>query len=412
LSTSLEFSPSKERLFLLTLAGIQFTHIVDFMIMMPLGPQLIRLLHIDTHEFGLLLSAYTFTAAVSGVLATTYIDRFDRRKLLLTLYALFAVATLCCGLAPNYAALLVARAMAGAFGGVLGALVQTMIADAIPFERRGRAMGTVMAAFALATVAGVPLGLVLANAFPVLAWRAPFFFVVLLATLIFFIGYRMLPAMTAHLNRPRPGHILAQVFAVARHPQHLKAFAFVSLMMMTSFTVIPYLALYTTSNLGFPESFITYIYLCGGVAILFASRLIGRMADKYGKQRAYKWMALAAFVPLLISTHLTPVPGWVVLLNSILFFILVPGRVIPGMSMVTAVAAPPVRGAFMSLVSSVQMLSSGLATLLAGLIITRDASGAMLHFNLVGYLAVALGLLSIWMVHTLKAAPAAASEPP
>ena len=393
-----------ERLFLFTLAGIQFTHILDFMIMMPLGPQLIRVMGLSTPEFGLLLSSYTFTAAASGLFAATYIDRFDRRKLLLSLYVLFILATLFCGLASNYSTLLIARAMAGAFGGVLGALVQTMVADVIPFERRGQAMGTVMTAFSLSTVAGVPLGLLLANHIPALGWRAPFFFIVLLSCGFLAIAYRLLPSLTAHLERPLQGNIFVQIYRVAKEPNHLRAFGFVALLMMAGFTVIPYIALYVTANVGMPESFITVVYLCGGAATFFTSRLIGMLADRHGKTRLFKWLALASFIPLLITTHLVPVPWWLVLINSTAFFILVPGRMIPGMALVSASAHPQVRGTFMSLVSSVQMFSSGLASLLAGLIISRTASGQIAHYNLVGYLAVACGLLAIWLAHRLKVA--------
>lgn len=401
----------KEQLFLLTLAGIQFTHILDFMIMMPLGPQLIRVLHLSTNEFGLLLSSYTFTAAASGLFAAAYVDRFDRRKLVLTLYVLFILATLCCGLATNYGFLLIARALAGAFGGILGAMVQTMVADVVPFERRGNAMGTIMAAFSLSTVAGVPLGLFLAEKLPALGWRAPFFFIVVLSLVFLVIGYRMLPSLTAHLQRPRTGNVFQQIIAVAREPDHLKAYLFVSLMMMTGFSVIPYIALYYTSNVGMTESFITVIYLTGGVATFFTSRLIGKLADRHGKLRTFRWVGFAAFVPILVTTHLVPVPWWVVLMNSTVFFILVPGRAIPGMAMVTAAAAPHVRGTFMSLASSVQMLSSGLASLVAGMIITRTPAGQVEHFNIVGYIAVGCGLLSLWMAQHLRVATAAPGEP-
>lgn len=385
---------------------MQFTHILDFMIMMPLGPQLLRALQINTQEFGLLLSSYTFAAAASGLLAATYVDRFDRRKLMLSLYVLFIVATLACGLAPNYSSLLLARALAGAFGGILGAMVQTMVADVIPFERRGQAMGTIMAAFSLSTVAGVPLGLFLANHLPTLGWRAPFFFIVLLSGGFLFIGYRMLPAMTAHLHNEKQGNVFQQIYAVAREPNHLKAFVFMSLLMMTGFSVIPYIALYYTSNVGMSESFITVVYLCGGTATFFTSRLIGRLADRHGKLRTFRWVALAAIVPMLVTTHLVPVPWWVVLVNSTIFFILVPGRMIPGMAMVTGAAAPAVRGTFMSLGSSVQMMSSGLASLVAGMIITRNAAGQIEHYNIVGYLAVCFGLASLWMAQHVKHVPA------
>ncbi len=393
-----------ERVFLLTIAGIQFTHILDFMIMMPLGPQLIRVLQIDTNQFALLLSSYTLTAAVSSLLAATYIDRFDRRKLMLTLYALFIVATLCCGLAPNYTALLIARAMAGAFGGILGALVQTMLADVIPFERRGKAMGTVMTAFSMSTVAGVPLGLLLASTFTGLGWRAPFFFIVLLASIFWLIGYKFLPHLTAHMRSKQVGNIFQHLFAVAKEPSHLTAFAYMALIMIAGFTVIPYIPIYLTSNVGMTESFITLVYLCGGAATFFTSQLIGRMSDKHGKLKMFRWVALASFIPLLITTHLFPIAWWLVLINSTLFFILVPGRMVPGMAMITAVPTAQVRGTFMSLVSSVQMLASGLATLIAGLIITRTPSGQIDHYDIVGYIAVACGVLTIWIAQHLRVA--------
>lgn len=400
-----------ERLVLLTLAGIQFTHILDFMIMMPLGPQLIQTLHIDTHEFGLLLSSYTFTAAASGLLAAAYVDRFDRRRLMLVLYMLFMLATLACGLAPNFTSLLLARALAGAFGGILGALVQTMIADVVPFERRGQAMGTVMAAFSISTVAGVPLGLLLAEHVPALGWRAPFFFIIVLSCIFLAIGFRFLPSLSAHMERKREGNVFQQIYAVAKNRDHLKAFLFVGLMMM-NFSVIPYIALYYTANLGMSESFITLIYLVGGAATFFSSRQIGKLTDRFGKLRAFRWACVAGFVPLLVTTHLVPMPAWVVLLNSTVFFVLVSGRMIPGMAMVTGVAMPQVRGAFMSLTSSVQMLGSGIASLVAGLIISRDALGQIQHYNLVGYFAVACGLLTLWLARFLTVAPSSRSSVP
>lgn len=411
MNTTLDFSsPKSERLFLLVLAGIQFTHILDFMIMMPLGPQLIRALHLSTNEFALLLSSYTFTAAASGLLAAAYVDLFDRRKLMLTLYALFILATLGCGLAPNYESLLVARAMAGAFGGLLSGMTQTIIADVVPFERRGQAMGTMMAAFSLSTVGGIPLGLFLAEHISLLGWRAPFFFIMLLSCVFLLIGCRLLPPLTAHLGREKKGNVLQQLYAVAKKPDHLKAFFFVSLLTMSGFSVIPYIALYYTANVGMSESFITLVYLVGGAATLFTSRLIGRLADRHGKLRTFRWIVAASFVPLLVTTHLVPLPWWLVLINSTVFFILVPGRMIPGLAMVTAVATPQVRGAFMSLVSSVQMFALGLASLVSGLIISRNATGQIEHYNIVGYIAVCLGLVSLWMAKRLTTASAPQTE--
>lgn len=366
--------------------------------MMPLGPEFIRELNINTHQFGLLLSSYTFAAAAAGILATYYVDRFERRQLLLSLYALFIIATFACGLAPNYEALFIARAFAGAFGGILGSLVQTIVADSIPFERRGKALGTVMAAFSVSTVAGVPLGLFLANHIPSLGWRAPFFFIALISSLILYLGYRNIPKIAGHLDHVHEGSRLSQVLKILIAPQHVKAFIFMALIMITGFSVIPYIALYFTSNVGISNSYISLIYLCGGVATLMSSRFIGHMSDKYGKVTVFRVLAIVSLVPLLVTTNLPVTPLWIVLINSTAFFILVSGRMIPAMTMVSQVVENKIRGTFMSLVGSVQMLSSGIASVLAGWIVTIGPDGMMQHYNLVGYGAAICGLLTFWLV--------------
>ena len=391
-------SKKQERFFLFTLAGIQFTHILDFMIMMPLGPEFIRVLNINTHQFGLLLSSYTFAAAAAGILATYYVDRFERRQLLLSLYAFFIIATLACGLAPNYEILFIARAFAGAFGGILGSLVQTIVADSIPFERRGKALGTVMAAFSVSTVAGVPLGLFLANHIPSLGWRAPFFFITLVSALILYLGYRNIPKIAGHLDHVHEGSRISQVWRILIAPQNIKAFVFMALIMMTGFSVIPYIALYLTSNVGISNSYISLIYLCGGVATLMSSRFIGHMSDKHGKVMVFRVLALISLVPLLVTTNLPVTPLWIVLINSTAFFILVSGRMIPAMAMVSQVVESKIRGTFMSLIGSVQMLSSGIASVLAGMVVTIGPDGLMQHYNLVGYGAAVCGLLTFWLV--------------
>jgi predicted MFS family arabinose efflux permease len=271
-------------------------------------------------------------------------------------------------------------------------------------------MGTVMAAFSLSTVAGVPLGLFLASHMGGLGWRAPFFFIVLLSGAVFIAAHRWLPSLTSHLQRGPQGNVFRQIHAVAKEPNHQRAYLFMSLLMFGGFTVVPYIALYYTANLGLQDNFIALVYLCGGAATFFTSRLIGRLADRHGKQRVFRIIAVAAFVPILVTTHLVPVPWWLVLMNSTVFFILVPGRFIPGMAMITAASAPQVRGTFMSLGSSVQMMSSGLASLVAGLIISRNPAGQIEHFNLVGYLAVACGIASLLVVRRLSVAqPSAAA---
>lgn len=387
---------------LLMLAGIQFTHIADFMIMMPLGPQFMRRFQINPHQFGLLVSCYTFSAAIAGLCAALVVDRFDRKKLLLTLYGLFGLVTLACGLVPGYAALLVARSLAGACGGVLSAMIFTLIGDLIPEHRRGRATGTVMAAFSISTIFGVPTGLYLASHFH--TWRAPFIFLGILSLLILLLGQIVLPNVNQHV-RAQPHSLretLAQILVVLKYRNHQKAFLFMALMMFSGFTVIPFISIYLTTNVGLAESSLPYIYLAGGAATLFSSRWIGRLADHHGKPQVYRGIAVISLIPLYLMTHLSPVSLTWIMLLLVAFFVFVSGRVIPGMAAVTSSAIPHYRGTFMSLNASVQQAASGMAALVGGLIVSRNADGALVGYHKVGYVAIAATLVAMWLVGRLR----------
>ncbi len=388
----------RERWLLLTLAGVQFTHILDFMIMMPLGPQLTRIFGIDNAAFGLLVSAYTLSAGVSGLAASLYVDRFDRRRLLLVLYALFALATLACALAPGYQSLLLARVAAGLFGGVLSTLSQTIVADVVPFERRGAAMGIVMSSFSLATVAGVPLGLWLANA---LGWHAPFWSLALVCALLWVLAWRTLPALGQHLQGQSDKPMWHNLWSVLREPAHWRAFGLSALMMFAGFTVIPYITLYNTQNVGLTEAQIPWIYLCGGAATLVSARWVGRLSDRVGKQRMFFHVALWVSLPLMATTLLPRVPLWGVLLVSTSFFLLMNARMIPGMALISAAVRPDKRGTFMAVNGAVQSASMGAAAFVGGLIIGRDMAGQLTHYWVAGLVGVGASLAAAALSRTL-----------
>ena len=388
-------TPKRERYLLFTLAGIQFSHILDFMIMMPLGPILIKAFGISTHEFGLLVASYSFSAALSGLLAATFIDRFERKRLLLTIFGLFGVATLACGLAPSYAMLLVARGLAGTFGGVMGAMVQTIIGDVIPFARRARASGIVATAFSLSTVAGVPLSLWLANHF---LWRAPFILIAVLTALFILVGARILPELRYHISDKKRTHPFSAMFEVLREPNHLNALLFSTLLVFSGFTVIPYITIYAVGNVGISLGDIPFIYLAGGAATLFTARLIGHWADLRGKIKIYRIIASAALLPLLVVTHIGAAPLWLWLVCTTGFFVLVSGRMIPAMAIITSAAQPKLRGTFMSLNATMQSLAMGLATTLAGFIITQNDAGRIAHYGWVGVVAITGNVLAILFV--------------
>lgn len=392
----------KERLLIFVLAAIQFTHIMDFMIMMPLGPQLMRLFNINPTQFGLIVSAYTFSAGVSGFLGAFLIDRFDRKKAVQFMYLGFTVGTIACALAPNYMLLVLARALAGMFGGVMSALILSIVGDTFTYERRASAMGAVMAAFSFASVLGVPFGLYLANTF---SWHAPFFFIGGLGVIVFVLITLVIPQMNAHVKKDiKPSSPIQVITNITSNPNQLRALLFMVLLMFGQFSIIPFISPYMVKNVGFTEHQLMYIYLIGGGLTIFTSPLIGKMADKYGKPKVFTIFAILTVIPLFLITNMPQIAiGWALVVTS-MFFVTVGGRMIPAMTMITSTVKPQNRGSFMSINSSVQQLSASLASFIAGAIVMENANGKIDYYNIVGYIAIAAGIIAVYVGRGLKVA--------
>ena len=388
-----------ERNMVAVLAAIQFTNIMDFMIMMPLGPQLMRVMHISAKQFGLLVAAYTLTAAVTSLAIAFYTDRFDRRKTLLLLYIGFMVSTVLCGLAPSYEWLLAARAVAGAFGGVAGATVHSIIGDAVPEQRRGQATGVIMSAFALASIIGIPIGLVLAAHY---SWRSPFFFLVVVSLIVLAASAKILPPLRSHIVDGAAHRPLEQMKTVLSEGNHLRAFAFMFVLMFAGFSVIPFISPYMVANVGLKETDLPYLYLFGGLATAFSSRYIGKLADKHGKKQVFTVIGIISIAPLLITTNLPPVPVWVAICASVIFMVFVSGRFVPAMALVISSVQPRLRGGFMSINSAIQQLGLGLASMLSGFVIGHAADGTLTHYWVTGLVAVTATLIAIALAWRVK----------
>jgi predicted MFS family arabinose efflux permease len=384
---------------LFILAGIQFCHVLDFMIMMPLGPFLISALGISTHEFALLVASYSFSAAVAGLLMAPIVDRFERKRFLLGIFLAFAIATLLCALSPGFTTLLLARGLAGVFGGMMGAMVHTMVADAIPFERRAKATGYVATAFSVSSIAGVPLSLLMADA---MGWQAPFLFIAMLSALLIWFGYKSLPEFRGHLNTRKEGQAIRQMISVAIEPNHMKAMLLTGLVIFGGFTVIPYITLYAISNVGIAGDQIPLIYFLGGAATLITARLIGALADRFGKVLLFRVVAIGACVPVLLVTNVGATNLSVWLIITTLFFILVSGRMVPLLAIVGAAVKPHERGTFLSLNATVQSMAMGLASMVGGLFITQAPDGLISGYGWVGLVAASFNILAALWVSQVK----------
>ena len=391
----------KERIILILLAALNFTHILDFMIMMPLGNYLMPYFNISSQQFSMLVAAYTFSAGTSGFLAAFFVDKYDRKKVLLFGYSGFLIGTLCCALSPTYYVLLLSRVFAGVFGGLIGAQVLSIVADLIPYERRGTAMGIVMAAFSIASVFGVPFSLYLANIFN---WHGPFFFVVGLGALLIPFLVRYLPKMDAHThsNLSNKVHPFALLKDIANDNDQRLALALSATIMLGHFMIIPFLNPFMEFNKGFSKAQTPIIYMVGGALTLFTSPFLGRVADKIGKHRLFVGMALLAILPIAFITNLPNIPFYLVLCVTGFWFVVSSGRMIPAQAMISNVVSHERRGSFMSINSSVQQIFVGLASVLAGFIVVKTPSNAILNYNITGYVSIAVTLLSILFVSRLN----------
>ncbi len=388
-----------ERLLLLTLASIQFTVVVDFLIVLPLGPQYMRVFDITPAQFGLIVSSYALSAGISGVAASFFLDRLDRRPALLALYLGFTIGTLFCALAPNYHLLVAARVVAGAFGGVSGALILAIIGDVIPEVRRGAAMGMVMSAFSVASIVGVPLGLVLASN---LSWHVPFYGLAGLGVIIWLLTLRAMPKLQGHLHHATGEHPVKRTLAVMLHKDHQMAFLFMAVLTASGFVVFPYLSNYMVGNVGMTEKQLPLIYLAGGLCTIFSMNWIGRWADRSGKRRVFIIMSLCATIPILALTNLPRVPLALAISTSTLLMICMSGRMVPAMAMMTGSIEARYRGGFMSINSSVQQFSCGLAAYASGHIIGESATGELTRFPWVGLISVTCILSCIYLSRFLK----------
>ncbi len=389
-----------QKALLWTLAAINFIHIVDFMILMPLGPQLMRIFQIGPSEFSFLVSSYTFSAGIASFLGAFVLDRFDRKKILLWVYVGFTIGTLGCALSPNYPILLIARVLSGVFGGLTSALILAIIGDVVPYADRGKAMGLVMSAFSFASVMGVPLGLFLAS---LSDWHTPFYILTALSLVSLGMIVKFIPPISDHLvyevKRPHPIEVIKRVTGTANQ---MRAITLSVMMMFGQFMIIPFLSPYNVANVGFTDMQLTYIYIAGGAFTIFTSPWVGKLSDRHGKLKIFTIFMLLNLIPIGVITHLgvTPVPF--VLIITTLFFVTSNGRYVPAAAIITGTAKPENRGSFLSFNSAVQQLASGFAALMAGMIIGENEFGQLTNFNIVGYLAIFFSILCIPLARRVK----------
>jgi predicted MFS family arabinose efflux permease len=380
------------------LAFLQFTIILDFMILSPLGAMLMPALKLTTSQFGWVVSVYAFSAGASGLLAAGFADRFDRKKMLLFFYSGFVLGTLFCGLAPSYEMLVLARMVTGIFGGVIGSIVFAITTDLFPMEMRGRVMGAVQTSFAASQVMGLPIGLYFANHW---GWNAPFLLIVGVSTVVGVFMAIYLRPIDGHLKLQSTRNPFMHLANTVRKPRYIGGYCATALLATGGFMIMPFSSAFTVNNLGIRLDNLPMIYMITGMCSIITGPMMGRVADSIGKFKVFCFGSCLSIVMILIYTSRGATPLGGVVLISAGMFIAITARMVAASALVSAVPLAADRGAFMSVNSSIQQISGGAATALAGLIVVQQASGHIEHFDTLGYVVVFATLITIAMMYRI-----------
>jgi predicted MFS family arabinose efflux permease len=389
------------------LAFLQFTIVLDFMMLAPLGALVMPALHITTSQFGLVVSTYAFSAGVSGVLAAGFADRFDRKKLLMLFYAGFLLGTLLCAVAWSYEMLLVARMVTGLFAGVVGSVSLAIVTDLFPIQMRGRVMGIIQTAFGASTVLGIPIALFLSNHW---TWNTPFFMVVGVGAIVGGVIQSKLRPVDAHLKHHPDRSPIHHLLQTVTNSYYVQGFVTTCLLSVGGFMLMPFMSVFMVSNVGIGLNQLPLVYMVMGTFSIFAGPLIGRAADSFGKLAVFAFGCILTSIMVVIYTHLHHTPLWVVCIIMVLLQISIFSRMISAQALMSGLPKPSDRGAYMSVSSSLQQVAGGLAAVISGLVAIQLPSGELLNYDILGYVLVVTTTLTLIMMYFINQRISAAQK--
>lgn len=385
-----------EKFVIFILAITQFTVILDFMVMSPLGDLLLKSLDMNTQDFGIAVSAYAFSAGISGLLTAGFADKFDRKKLLLFFYIGFIVGTLFCALANSYTSLVAARIFTGLFGGVIGSISMAIITDIFRLEQRGRVMGFVQMGFGASQVLGIPIGLYVAHKW---AWEAPFFMIVILSVFIAISIAAWLKPVKEHLAIQQEKKPLSHLFHTLKNKDYRIGFMATAMLSIGGFMMMPFGTVFAVNNLAVSEEQLPMLFMIAGVSSLTVMPFVGRLSDRMSKFKLFAIASVWLMLVTVVYTHLAITPFWFVVVLNILMMMGIMGRMVPSSALNSAVPGMKDRGAYMSINASLQQISGGIGAAVAGLIVYQQSkSSPLVNYEIVGFVVVLVSLLGIFLM--------------
>ena len=389
-----------QKMVLLILALLQFTVILDFMIIAPIGDVLMKTLNINTQQFGLVVSSYAFSAAISGILVAGFTDKYDRKKLLLLFFCGFIVGTLFCALSSTYTQILLSRIVTGIFAGVTSSAIATIVSDLFAAKMRGRAMSGVQMGFAVSQILGVPAGIFITNK---LGWNSTFMSIVLLAMLIFAAILFVFKPINEHLHNQRDKNPFLHLWHTVNNRQYQTGFMAVTFLTIGGFMVMPFSAIFLINNVHVTNEQLPFVFLCTGLSSLILMPIIGKLSDKFDRYRIFVFGSVAATVMVILYTHLSVTPLWLVIIINMLVFAAIMCRMSPAMALNTMVPKLEDRGAYMSVSASLQQTAGGLGSVIAGMIVYQSSKTSPLeNFDILGYVVVAVFILCAYLVRRVS----------
>ncbi|HTF86882.1 MAG TPA: MFS transporter [Planctomycetota bacterium] len=386
-----------EAMILAIVGAVQFINILDFMIVMPLGPDFAVALDIPKHEIPSIGAAYTAAGGIAGLLGSQFLDRFDRRKALVAcMFGLFA-GTWLATFATGLHSLMAARVIAGMFGGPASSLAMSIVSDVVPAERRGRAMGAVMGMFAAASVLGVPLALELSESF---GWQSPFYVVALLGLSIALMVIATMPPMTGHLEGRGPASKRIMAFDLLRDPTVLVSYAATLVLMASNFAIVPILSTYLQFNLGYPRKHLSILYFFGGMFSFVGMRLVGRQVDRHGaaKVAAAVTGVLAVIIFAWFVRYSPAIPVIVLFVGYMLTTSI---RGVAYQTVTSKVPSMRDRAGYTSLQSAMSHIAAALGAWGSSLVIVERGDGKLDGMDTLGLCAIggaAMVPLVLWLL--------------
>jgi predicted MFS family arabinose efflux permease len=396
---TISFTPY-QKFVVFILAITQFTVVLDFMVMSPLGDFLMKSLQINPKQFGIAVSAYALSAGVSGFLTAGFADKFDRKKLLLFFYSGFIIGTFFCGFAPSFQWLVLARIVTGLFGGVMSAISMAIVADLFNLQQRGRVMGFVQMGFGASQVLGIPIGLYLANAW---GWQVPFLWIAAMATIIFLLLAYKLKPVNEHLFIKKETTALVHLWRTLLNKTYRKGFLATALLSIGGFMLMPFGSAFAVNNLKITENELPMVFMVAGISTLITMPLIGKLSDHISKLKIYVVASIMMIVLVNIYAHLQATPFWVVNVFNVLIMVFIMGRIVPATTLISAIPHMQDRGAFMSINSSLQQLAGGIAAAFAGTIVVQETTSSPLkHYDTLTFIASIIVLISIVLIYRVS----------